>query len=429
MISIFQSRSFHNTVMRLSYVGKRPLKFDSEVSLKIIPYKPTDSFPRSINQVEIKGPKGVLYQPIEPYVNLSFPKPPKNSSKLICKVSVKDSSVLVQKQMWGTTQRLLQNKIEGVTEGFLLPLRLVGVGYRAQLEDGKLNLKLGFAQPVILDIPEGVSVQVPVPQKIILNSIDWPKKAKNSLSQLEVPSGLCAMYICASSIGYIGQINGEELRNFINLNNHNLNQKMQNLIIFSLMHWSLTAVFKNEIVIYEFDGNFNGFKSFNLFDFKIMTKISISVFENTEEQLKKVFIQRIPIRNLGLVPISLAKLNYLAKNNSMIGKEYQVINFNCQDFIVTLCKSIIESISDVNDNQKLSMDLIKFLKNEIYGEKGIANYTFSNLLLNANVINPYTNKTLTETIEDLFKLNKTDLVGKFLQKKTKKGKRYQHFNF
>ncbi|KAJ3216228.1 hypothetical protein HK099_005970 [Clydaea vesicula] len=175
MISIFQSRSFHNTVMRLSYVGKRPLKFDSEVSLKIIPYKPTDSFPRSINQVEIKGPKGVLYQPIEPYVNLSFPKPPKNSSKLICKVSVKDSSVLVQKQMWGTTQRLLQNKIEGVTEGFLLPLRLVGVGYRAQLEDGKLNLKLGFAQPVILDIPEGVSVQVPVPQKIILNSIDWPK--------------------------------------------------------------------------------------------------------------------------------------------------------------------------------------------------------------------------------------------------------------
>lgn len=53
-----------------------------------------------------------------------------------------------------------------------MPLRLNGVGYRAQLEGGKLCLKLGFSHPVNLDVPVGVTVTIPAPQKIILNGID-----------------------------------------------------------------------------------------------------------------------------------------------------------------------------------------------------------------------------------------------------------------
>lgn len=59
---------------------------------------------------------------------------------------------------WGTTRALINNLITGVAEGFEKKLEINGVGYRADVEGANLNLKLGYSHPVILPIPEGISV-------------------------------------------------------------------------------------------------------------------------------------------------------------------------------------------------------------------------------------------------------------------------------
>lgn len=60
----------------------------------------------------------------------------------------------------GTTWSLIKNALNGVSSGFSKILEIEGVGYRAQLEGKELVLFLGYAQPVRLKLPEGVSVKV-----------------------------------------------------------------------------------------------------------------------------------------------------------------------------------------------------------------------------------------------------------------------------
>jgi large subunit ribosomal protein L6 len=79
---------------------------------------------------------------------------------------------------------LLQNSVSGVSEGHLCILRLVGVGYRATIESTAttipasfpgqqfVNLKLGYAHPVELGIPRGVTASTPQPTRILLQGVD-----------------------------------------------------------------------------------------------------------------------------------------------------------------------------------------------------------------------------------------------------------------
>jgi large subunit ribosomal protein L6 len=99
-------------------------------------------------------------------------------------VSVRDTSIAHQRSMWGTMQSLLSNSIAGVSEGHVAILRLVGVGYRATIEETAttissefpgqkfVNLKLGFAHPVELGVPKGVKASTPQPTRILLEGSD-----------------------------------------------------------------------------------------------------------------------------------------------------------------------------------------------------------------------------------------------------------------
>jgi large subunit ribosomal protein L6 len=172
-----------STGVLCSYVGKRPLRYSTDVSITTAPYTPTIQFPRASNEIIVKGPLGQLSFPIDSFISLSFPEAPPNFPKQIAALSVTNPADKKQKTMWGTVNSLVANMIEGVSEGmttwnmliiagFTVPLRLNGVGYRAQLEGGKLCLKLGFSHPVNLDVPSGVEVSIPSPQRIILRGID-----------------------------------------------------------------------------------------------------------------------------------------------------------------------------------------------------------------------------------------------------------------
>ncbi|CAO3574241.1 unnamed protein product [Mortierella alpina] len=147
-------RTFSTSPAVLSHIGKQSLPFGSDVVMThdqtpiMTPRVPADSHSTTLH---IKGPLG------DP-----------------------GCSIKEQRAMWGTTRALIANAITGVTEGYTVPVRLVGVGYRATLEDGannrkKLSMKLGYSHQVEIEIPEGVQCSTPLPNKIMLQGNDIQK--------------------------------------------------------------------------------------------------------------------------------------------------------------------------------------------------------------------------------------------------------------
>lgn len=76
------------------------------------------------------------------------------------------------KQLHGLTRALLSNMVVGVSEGFKKELDVNGVGYRAQKQGNKLVLNLGYSHPVEMEEIEGISIEVPGPNKIIISGPD-----------------------------------------------------------------------------------------------------------------------------------------------------------------------------------------------------------------------------------------------------------------
>lgn len=83
-------------------------------------------------------------------------------------VSQKDKTLLVNRlseqsdhrALHGTIRSLLANIVTGITEGFVKKLELIGIGYRASIEDNQLVLLVGFTHPVKMTIPQDLEVKV-----------------------------------------------------------------------------------------------------------------------------------------------------------------------------------------------------------------------------------------------------------------------------
>ncbi|KAF9186153.1 hypothetical protein BGZ51_002220 [Haplosporangium sp. Z 767] len=169
-------RAFSTSPAVLSHIGKQALPFGSEV---IMTHDQTPIMAPRVNAdlhsttLHIKGPLGEHTLPIKPYVNLTFEKEQGDS---LLTVSVQDPTVKEQRAMWGTTRALIANAVTGVTEGYTVPIRLVGVGFRAAVENNnKLSMKLGYSHPVDIDIPAGIQCTTPLPNKIVLQGNDIQK--------------------------------------------------------------------------------------------------------------------------------------------------------------------------------------------------------------------------------------------------------------
>ncbi len=74
--------------------------------------------------------------------------------------------------MAGTMRSLVNNMVQGVSEGYSRTLQLVGVGYRAQIQGNVLDLSLGFSHPVKYTIPEGISITTPSQTEIFVKGAD-----------------------------------------------------------------------------------------------------------------------------------------------------------------------------------------------------------------------------------------------------------------
>ena len=85
-------------------------------------------------------------------------------------VAPKDKSDRVALVMWGTIRALVANAVCGVSEGFVKELELKGVGYKAALKGGSLDLLLGYSHNIEYRLPDGVMAEVPSPTEIKLTS-------------------------------------------------------------------------------------------------------------------------------------------------------------------------------------------------------------------------------------------------------------------
>jgi large subunit ribosomal protein L6 len=72
----------------------------------------------------------------------------------------------------GLSRSLVANMVTGVTEGYRKTLEIVGVGYRVQARGSNLEFSLGFSHPVTVTPPEGITLRVETPTRLVVEGID-----------------------------------------------------------------------------------------------------------------------------------------------------------------------------------------------------------------------------------------------------------------
>ena len=75
------------------------------------------------------------------------------------------------RELHGLTRALIQNMIIGVEKGYREEMDVVGVGWNAKMKGKQISLQVGYCHTVEVDVPDGVKVELPTPQKIIMSGI------------------------------------------------------------------------------------------------------------------------------------------------------------------------------------------------------------------------------------------------------------------
>ncbi len=137
----------------MSRVGRNPITLPGQVKIQI-----------EGNLVQVEGPKGKLSHRIPDGIRVE-----RADTQLLVKREADDSQ---SKSLHGLTRTLVDNMVQGVTQGFVKELEIQGVGYRAQVSPGKLEVYVGFTHPVIYPIPPGIAIETPKPTQLVVRGID-----------------------------------------------------------------------------------------------------------------------------------------------------------------------------------------------------------------------------------------------------------------
>ena len=139
----------------MSRIGRLPITVPAGVTVTV----------DEDNTVVVKGPKGTLTQQVNRDITL------KQEDGVL--TLERPSDAKPHKAMHGLYRSLVNNMVVGVTTGFSKTLEMVGTGYNAKAEGGKkLNIKIGFSHPVVIDAPENVTFETPKDTTIVVRGID-----------------------------------------------------------------------------------------------------------------------------------------------------------------------------------------------------------------------------------------------------------------
>ncbi|KAG7663206.1 MRPL6 [[Candida] subhashii] len=176
--SIGLVRFFSTTRPTFSKIGKKPIQLVEGVEFDVhkLPYEFCKKFTRGQDtfimdrRVIVKGPKGVLKTLVPPFMKFE-------TKDDLLEISVNDPTHKVQRALWGTMRSIIQNNVDGATQGHLTIVKFVGTGYRGLLEKNEkgediVSLKVGRPYTPKLKIPEGLTVTSPNPTRLIIEGAD-----------------------------------------------------------------------------------------------------------------------------------------------------------------------------------------------------------------------------------------------------------------
>ena len=140
----------------MSRIGKKPIAIPAGVEVKI-----------DGSTITVKGAKGTLTRDIHPKMS----------------VEIKDNEIIVSRPddnkdsraLHGLTRSLINNMVVGCNECFKKELEINGIGYRAAMENGELVMNIGYSHKVVMAQPEGIKIEVPAPNKIVISGPDKQK--------------------------------------------------------------------------------------------------------------------------------------------------------------------------------------------------------------------------------------------------------------
>jgi large subunit ribosomal protein L6 len=141
----------------MSRIGKAPIPVPAGVEVVI-----------GDGRVSVKGPQGTLERVLPGEITI------RQEDSILTVERPNDERH--NRALHGLTRSLVNNMVLGVTNGFSKDLEIVGVGYRAVARGpGQLELALGFSHPVVVNAPDGITFEVPVPTRISVKGIDKEK--------------------------------------------------------------------------------------------------------------------------------------------------------------------------------------------------------------------------------------------------------------
>jgi large subunit ribosomal protein L6 len=136
----------------------------SKTGNKLIPIPDGTTVQVDGNTIRVKGPLGEIERQVHPEIGVTV-----SEGRVIVKPK-RESRFL--SPFHGLTRAIINNMVEGVTQGFKKTLIIVGTGYRAKISGDNLELNLGYSAPVIYKLPPEIKIEVPDPKRIVIMGID-----------------------------------------------------------------------------------------------------------------------------------------------------------------------------------------------------------------------------------------------------------------
>ena len=140
----------------MSRIGKKPIAIPAGVEIKL-----------DGNHITVKGPKGTLERNLHNDINVAI-----EGAEILV---TRPSEAKLHKSLHGLTRTLVANMVEGVTTGFKKDLEINGVGYRAAKQGTNLVMNLGYSHQVIVSEVDGITIEVPAPNKISVLGADMQR--------------------------------------------------------------------------------------------------------------------------------------------------------------------------------------------------------------------------------------------------------------
>ncbi len=140
----------------MSRIGRAPIAVPAGVDVKI-----------DGQTVTVKGPKGTLTRTVNDSITVTL------DNGVITVTRPNDEKE--NRSLHGLNRTLIANMIKGVSEGFSKELEINGIGYRASMQGKDLVLNIGYSHSVIMKAVDGITIEVPSPNKIIISGPDKQK--------------------------------------------------------------------------------------------------------------------------------------------------------------------------------------------------------------------------------------------------------------